>query len=101
MTDLNEAPGTAIRLAGEIDNANASTIVDQVSAALALRPLWVTLDMSAVEFISSTGLGAMVAARHLCIAAGADLTVANPSRAVLRILGVTGMGHLFGAGADE
>ncbi|MCW2604159.1 MAG: hypothetical protein JWN61_2294 [Pseudonocardiales bacterium] len=100
VIELNRLAGSArISLAGEIDIVNAATITDQVAAALGNRPSIVTLDMAAVDFIDSVGLGALVVAKKLCAAAGAELAIASPSKQVSRLLALTGLSGVFGLAA--
>lgn len=53
----------------------------------------VTIDVSGVNFIDSTGLAAVVHAHQTLTAAGGRLALAHPSRSVQRLLSVTGLDH--------
>jgi anti-sigma B factor antagonist len=51
----------------------------------------IRLDMSGVEFIDSSGLGVLVAITEAARAAGGDLVVVAPGRAVVRLLELSGL----------
>jgi anti-sigma B factor antagonist len=55
----------------------------------------VTLEMSAVEFIDSSGLRVLIEANQRAERAGRTLVLRHPSRAVSRLLEISGLdGHL-------
>ncbi len=86
-----------VAVGGEIDNYTAellrSTIADAVSGAAGQ---WVVLDLSAVEFVNSSGAAALMGAVGLAEQHRAQLrvVVARPGR-VLRALEVTGIAPLL------
>lgn len=84
-----------VRLSGEIDVANAGRIPAQVLAALEFAGPGVVLDMAAVTFIDSTGIGALIAARNACLAADRELRLRQPSEQVKRMLSLTGLDDVF------
>src|SRR3954471_14272201 len=78
-----------LRAAGEFDLRNAMVLRDGLTeAAGATR---VVLDMSAVTFIDSTAIGAMLAGLRAVETAGGQLVVRNPSRRVQKVLQITGL----------
>jgi anti-anti-sigma factor len=83
---------------GEVDVDNANEIRDAIVGVLAAaKPSRVELNLRAVTFIDSTGIGALVAGFQAAEVSGAKLVVTNPSRFVHRQLWVTGLLGLFGA----
>ncbi|MFB4319942.1 STAS domain-containing protein [Actinomadura sp. 21ATH] len=90
--------GTAmiIEVDGEIDHATADLLREHViTAALALRPPHVVLDLDQVTFCDSSGLGALVAIWKAVRAHHGDLVVARPPGVCRRILERTGLdGHI-------
>jgi anti-anti-sigma factor len=83
---------------GEIDVDTAYEVREAVVGVLThSRPRRVELNMSAVTFIDSTGISAMVAGFQMAEVSGARLVVTRPSRFVYRQLWVTGLLGLFGA----
>ena len=53
------------------------------------------LDLEGLEFIDSSGLAALVRARHHARRAGCDLLLAAPQQQVLRMLAVTRLIDVF------
>jgi anti-anti-sigma factor len=99
MTEL-EVVGSAVdttvlTLAGEIDLAVAEHHRQTVRDALQGRPLALTLDLSAVTFMDSTGLDVLLYARNACQAKGVALMLGRPSMPVRRILSLSGTTALF------
>jgi anti-sigma B factor antagonist len=90
-----DRPGApCLVVAGEID----LLVVDRFNAALteligdAQSPA--VLDLTAVTFFNSTGIGALVAANALAEERGVQLTI-EPSESVRRVLEVIGMADSF------
>lgn len=76
---------------GEVDVSNADELRDAVDAALALDAPEVTVDLSQVPYIDSTGIGVLVGAAHRALDAGKKLVVASPQKNVARVLGLLGV----------
>lgn len=73
---------------GELDMATASLLERHVSEAVASGATDLLLDMSAVTFIDSSGLRALIAAKKLV---PGRMVVLAPSRAVRRLFEVSGL----------
>ena len=56
----------------------------------------VELDLGGVEFIDSSGISMLIEARRQFDSVGRVLVVVNPSKAVLRLLVLTGLTEAFG-----
>ena len=76
---------------GEVDVSNADELRNAVDAALALDAPEVTVDLSQVRYIDSTGIGVLVGAAHRAADAGKKLVVASPQKNVARVLGLLGV----------
>ena len=76
---------------GEVDVSNADELRNAVDAALALDAPEVTVDLSQVPYIDSTGIGVLVGAAHRAADAGKKLVVASPKKNVARVLGLLGV----------
>jgi anti-anti-sigma factor len=86
-----------VRLAGDIDIEGAPDIVIFATAALnrgGVRSL--VIDLSAVTFMDSTGVGALVRARNLCDSHGAELHLHGVGPRVHKVLELTGLTYYFG-----
>ena len=83
-----------LRVTGEIDALTAPRLARWLSEAEASGPGCVLLDLSAVSFIDSQGLGVLVrAVRSRHPASGVRLVA--PSRQVSRVLTMCGLDRLF------
>ena len=93
MTQLQvTVDGSRILLAGELDVQTAPQLLDDAGGACADGP--VVVDCAGLTFLDSTGLGALVALRKRCEAAGGTLGLVDvPGRIelVLRISGLDGL----------
>ncbi|MET8910643.1 STAS domain-containing protein [Micromonospora sp. NPDC004551] len=88
-------PGrTVIRLAGECDMAAREPLTGALLAAVDAAPV-VVVDLSAVEFLDSTGIHALVTAHHRARAVGGRLHLVNAAGAVAALLELTGVGELL------
>jgi anti-sigma B factor antagonist len=80
--------------AGEIDVRTAADLRGALDAVLDGRPPKIMLDMSAVTFMDSTGLGVLTGARNRA-GANSRVVVINPHPITRRILEITGLLELF------
>jgi anti-sigma B factor antagonist len=95
-------PVAVLRVNGEVDVATADQLrraAAQLIARCAASRLEV--DLSRVQFMDSTGLGALVTARNLAMAKGMSFAVRAPSPNVRRLLEITGLSGVFGVGASS
>jgi anti-anti-sigma factor len=84
-----------IWLDGEIDLATVGQLTAAFDQALASAPSKVVLDLSAVTFVDSTGIGAIVGLRNATITAGIALCL-NPGPAnVMRVMTLSGLTEAF------
>lgn len=83
--------GARVLVEGEVDVSNADELRDAVDSALALDAPEVTVDLSQVPYIDSTGIGVLVGAAHRATDAGKKLVVASPQKNVARVLGLLGV----------
>ncbi|MFC5286352.1 STAS domain-containing protein [Actinokineospora guangxiensis] len=86
--------GVCATVSGELDTA---TVADAESA---LRPAVsgpgpVELDLSGVTFCGSAGLSLLLELRKAAVAAGVEFVIAGSSRAVDRLLDITGTAGVF------
>jgi anti-anti-sigma factor len=98
ITALAGADGSVrLHAIGEIDADNAYQLRDTVSALIVeTRPDPIEVDMSAVTFIDSVGVGALVACYHMAATCRVRLMMINPSDYVYRILYISGLLGLLG-----
>lgn len=94
MTPLEvEREGSLIRLRGDLDAQTAPLLDGAAAEVAAAGTEEIVLDLSEVDFVDSSGLRSILAARRT---AGADgLVLRSPSRAVAAILELTGLAGQF------
>ena len=81
-----------IRVGGEIDHHGAVGVRTAIDGRiLSLRPSRVLLDLSAVDFMDSSGLGLIMGRLSLVKQYGGTLCVLDPSSAVIKIMKLAGM----------
>lgn len=88
VTVSEDTPGL-VRAEGQIDSYT-STSLDQVLTTLPADQN-ISVDMSAVEFVDSSGLRVIVRAHKRQIGGGSELIIVNPSEPVNRLLEITGL----------
>ena len=81
---------TVVRLGGELDLYNAPVLREALIAAAQAGPTRLVIDLSEVEFIDSTALGALVEARGK-LAPRSPLLLAAPQPEARRALQVSGL----------
>jgi anti-sigma B factor antagonist len=86
---------TVIRVSGELDMSTAHLLTDLVETVAASRPARVVVDMAEVTFLCAAGLGALITARDMILAAGGQLVLRAPSPQTRRILTITQTYCLF------
>lgn len=95
---LYEPHGDAlvIRIFGEIDHHSAADARSEIDEKLLLeRPARVFLDLSAIDFMDSSGLGLIMGRFALVRRYGGKLAVLDPSQAVRKILSLAGMDRMI------
>lgn len=85
---------TVLHVAGEVDTLTAPLLTEQLEQRLSSGSLLV-LDLSAVTFLGSAGLAALVAAKDQAQQQGRGLRLVCGSRIVTRALEATGLLSLF------
>jgi anti-sigma B factor antagonist len=93
LTTSQEQEALRVRLSGELDMSSALTFDEQ------MRRIeeecgpegTVLLDMEGLKFMDSTGLRLIVSAHQRAVRAGRHLAIVHTSKAIRRILKLTGM----------
>ena len=90
LRPAEDAGGVVLWASGELDLASAQCVIDAVTDALgAGKP--VVVDVSALGFLDSSGIGALVACRNEALRLGRHFHVRGAAGQVARVLTVTGM----------
>ena len=90
---VGRAPGVAVR--GEVDLATVTVLEEALDAAIRESEGAFILDLSAVDFIDSSGLHALLRARGLLGREDRSLGVICPPGPALRALEVSGIADVF------
>lgn len=83
-------------LAGSLDIATAPTVRAALLEAAERGDHRLVVDLDRVEFLDSTGLGALIGAQRRAKEAGGEIRLAVPEGQILRLLRITGLLRVFG-----
>ncbi len=95
--------GCVVTLHGDIDLANAGEVVTAATEAINTCPTDSTriiVDLAAVTFIDSTGIGALVDVRNAGRERGIPTLLHNVPRGVERVITISGLTPLLGTTLD-
>jgi anti-anti-sigma factor len=82
-----------VSLSGELDMSGAFQLEPEIDRLLREHAVdRLVVDLGDVRFVDSAGLGALLSTHERAKDAGVDLTLANPSDPIRRILKLTGTG---------
>ncbi|MEV0646280.1 STAS domain-containing protein [Phytomonospora sp. NPDC050363] len=97
ITSTGTGSRRVVRLEGELDVTTANSLSTELAGLItSTTPPRIVLDLSALAFCDSTGLGVLITAAHECHIAGGWLRLDNVHPAVERLLTITGMTELTG-----
>lgn len=82
--------GGTVFVSGEIDVMSVVGLRQKLMDLMEQVPEDLVVDMSAVEFIDASGVGALVEVANKAAAGGRRLALTRPSAAVQRIMGILG-----------
>jgi anti-sigma B factor antagonist len=85
----------AVQLCGELDVANADEITSELNAHLDAGRRVIRVDASAVEFIDSTAVGALVDASVRCRDEHGSLILTGVGRSLQRLLRVAALDQVL------
>jgi len=89
---VSEDGPAVVAMCGDLDLATADRTVRFVSDVVDRHGGRISADLSGVAFCDACGLGALIRIAAYAEQAGRRLEMANPSRAVARIMRITGLG---------
>lgn len=96
VVEVVEGPdGVRVTLRGELDLATSPDLQRELLAALARGVAALTLDLAALEFLDSSGLGALYRTRQTAESLGIPFRLVAVPEHVVRVLEVTAMTPLF------
>lgn len=96
ITVTSQNGAATVALIGEIDHHGARSMMAQLEDAVATRlPTHLTLDMSAVTFMDSSGIAVLLRAKRQMDQLGGDLRVTSIPTQARRVLDAAGVGRLI------
>jgi anti-sigma B factor antagonist len=90
-----EDTAATVVVRGEIDLATQAEFRAVLCDLVVSGQIHLTIDLSGVEFIDSTGLGALIGARRRVHAFNGSLCLLAPSEQVMKVFTVTGLNRVF------
>jgi anti-sigma B factor antagonist len=90
-----EGKTTVLDLRGNFDRVAVPVFRAGISRLVEVNTRDVIVDLSAVEFLDSSGVGVMVAARLILAGLNGALYVRNAHGQVAEVLALTGVGEAF------
>ncbi len=88
--------GLTITLSGEIDHHGARAMMTDLDEAIAVHlPRRLTLDLSGVTFMDSSGIAVLLRARRLTAGHGGTLRVTSIPTQARRVLDAAGVGRII------
>jgi anti-sigma B factor antagonist len=86
---------TVLQPQGEIDFATGPQLKDAISECLIAGDVHLVVDLSKVDFIESTGLGALIGGRRRAHTLKGSLTLVCTEEQMLKIFRITGLDKVF------
>ncbi|CAM5231056.1 STAS domain-containing protein [Streptomyces xanthochromogenes] len=95
ITTRDAATGPVLEIFGALDYAHAPELRQLVSVTPLQPGQCLVLDLGGMDFCDSSGISALIAARHHAHAAGADIALAAVPVNTLRVLRIVGLDQVF------
>ena len=97
--ELSEQGGWSVLLVGgEVDVATAPRLREQLIALVNDGRHHLVIDLEAVDFIDSTGLGVLIGALKRVRTQGGELALVCTERRILKVFEITGLDRVFRIG---
>jgi anti-sigma B factor antagonist len=95
MSTADGGPVPIVVVGGEVDVYSAPQLRNQLIEILESGPSTAIVDLTGVEFIDSTGLGALVAARTTAADRGGSLALVCTHQRIIKLFTITGLDGVF------
>ncbi|MDF2827803.1 MAG: anti-sigma-factor antagonist [Mycobacterium sp.] len=96
-TRTTDSGVTVVRPDGRLNMVAAPALRKQLHDLVAGGNARVVVDLSATDFIDSSGLGALISGLKVARQAGGDLRIAAPTRQVVTVLELTNLNRVLRA----
>ncbi len=87
--------GHEVRLLGELDMSTASQLRDELVRLASDGATLVTVDLSDLAFIDSTGLSVLITGLKRLRQQGGDMALRSPTPGTRKVLEITGLTEVF------
>jgi anti-anti-sigma factor len=91
IESVRDADAGRLKLSGELDLASVSRVEQAVDAALAQGARTLTLDLSELSFVDSSGLRLFVVLDQRAVAEGWKLSLTRPPEQAMSVFVVSGL----------
>ncbi len=95
LEDDRRGDWALLTIKGEVDLYTAPKLKDRLLALSEGGTSSIAVDLEAVEFMDSTGLGVLIGALKRCREAGGTLALVAPREPVVKVLAITGLDKVF------
>lgn len=92
-----ESGVVVVQPTGRLNMVAAPTLRKQLNDIVETGGRRLVIDLSAIEFIDSSGVGALIAALKIARKAGGDLRIAAPTRQVCTVLELSNLDRILHA----
>jgi anti-sigma B factor antagonist len=96
VSTRNDPGCSIVAVSGDVDISTSPDLREALAGVLAAGSRCVVVDLSAVRFIDSTGLGVLVGLYTAVRNAGGRLAVVNDHAAVLKVFSITALDDVLG-----
>ncbi len=90
-----------LKLKGRLDASSAKDFKDKINSLVKEKCIKVIIDMGAVDFIDSSGLGSLVASLRSVNKSGGDIKICSLQNKVRAIFELTRLHRVFGIYEDS
>ena len=95
VTVSGAEPEYEVRLLGELDMSTAPQLRDELLRLVSGGATMVTVDLSELAFVDSTGLSVLITGLKRLRQQGGDMALRSPSAGTRRVLEITGLTEVF------
>ena len=95
VTVLGAVPEYEVRLLGELDMSTAPQLRDELHRLASDGATMVTVDLSELAFVDSTGLSVLITGLKQLRQQGGEMALRSPTPGTRRVLEITGLTEVF------
>ena len=88
-------PEYEVRLLGELDMSTAPQLRDELLRLVSGGATMITVDLSELAFVDSTGLSVLITGLKRLRQQGGDMALRSPTAGTRRVLEITGLTEVF------